>query len=503
MKLNLSALFLCFSLLSACTLDLNMREGSSQNSLRPEEDVFTEVLSIDFRAKADNSDISEIYISKDQSQFDYVASIPGYIDFFAADPSSPGNGYAVVVKSPASPGAWPDKVLWFVSAKAEANQYFADLPAGLESCTVFPHKSFINLHCLDAAYEPVAYQIDKASGEVAPLLPRLGYLDDSNYRYQIKSPVFPGSAVDLIEVRKIALADPSDSKLVDLFVYLDDAYTKLPLSGGDLTAVAAANVGDVRMDMDNLLTVFLFDSITQDVNLVIVDVTKADQLLPVRVFAGTGTVFTEGVMDGSLILNVNSTLKSYRLGSGLSTLSYSSNQYLGIVQGRMYYFEPWVFGQPQWFGSCDISGSCQTVFTDAAAYGILTLVPNEQQKIYFVNKTSPEADRVLESTSGSAGGSVVETKLTENLKSHPIPIAKVSSIRKVGNYLEVYYQDPNTNQRAFAILDAETESVLDTFVDYCYAATDEERKDFVLKNHKYREPLKPGLNFIVASFGCI
>lgn len=502
MKLNVLALYLCFFMLSACTLDLSVRGGDLSSNLAPEDEIITEVLSVDFRAKADNSEISEIYLSKDKTQFDFMTSIEGYAEAFAADPDFAGRGYVMVLKNPSSPASWADKSLWTVTAKAEGVQHYVDLPAGLQYCKVFPHKSSINLHCRDVDYEPVSYQIAKNSKVITPLLSKLGYVDDSNYRFKIELIRSQDESRDLIEVRKIARADSSDSKLVDLYIHMNDSYRKIAIGASDLTAIEGANVGDVWKRISDVLVMTSFKASTQEHNILFIDVSNPAAISLTRFFAGTDWFSLQGVMDGALILDVSGTLKAYRSGSGLVDLSISSNGSFNIANNRVYFNTPWVFGEPQDFIACDIDGGCQTIISDVGSFDVLTIANEQQKKIYFVNKTVPEADRVIESVDTVTKAMAIETDLGAKLAARSIPVSKLTGLERDGNYLVAYYENPNTGKESYAILDPETGDYLDSFVSYC-SGTIEEKQEFVLKNHKYLAPLHQGLNLLESSFGCM
>ncbi|MFV8258075.1 hypothetical protein ACNQKP_09720 [Bdellovibrio bacteriovorus] len=500
MKLNVLALFMSSILLSACTMDLAFQDGHEIGSLAPETGS-DQILSVDFRAKADNAEISELYVSSDKSQFSFVTSIAGYTDTFAADPYLAGAGFVVVVKNSSSPSSWAAKALWTVSSTAEKVQHFVDLPVGLENCDLFPQKSSINLHCVDSDYKVVSYQISRSDKVTTPLLAKLGYVDDGTYRHEIRRVSSVGSALDFIEVRKVAKADDTDTTLVDLYIYLDDGYKKISISSSDLAAIERASVGGASKRLPSVLMFTSFQSSNQEQNLLALDLASSGLSLT-RTFVGTNWFNIQGVMGGALILDDNGTLKAYRAGSGLSNLSFSSDNYLGIAGERIYFHSPWVFGQPQEFKACDVDGLCQTIVSDITGYSILSSVNENQKKIYFVNNNVAEASRVIESVDVITQGLVVENDLVASLAAQSIPVSKVNGVEREGKYLVVYFENPDTGKSSYAIFDADSGAFLDSFVRFC-SGSPEEQAEYVLKNHKYLASMVPGLNLLERAFGCM
>lgn len=501
MKWNVSVLLLCVVTLSACALDLSIKEGQDSGSLLPESGS-EQILSVDFRAKSDNTEITDFYISSDKSQYDFVTSIAGYLDRFAPDPDHPGSGFVMVVKNASSPVSWADKALWGVSSKAEDVQHFADLPPGLEFCDLFPHGSVINMHCFDSDFEPVSYQISRTDKTTATLLAKLGYAEDATHRHEIRPISSEGVALDLVEVRKVAKADASDSKLVDLYIFKENSYRKISISPADLSAIEQASIGGASVRMPSVVTFTSFQSSSQQRNLLIVDLSNAASLSLTRIFVGTDWFSIRGLMNGALILDVNNTLKAFRMGSGLSDLSFSSDNYSGIAGERVYFNSPWVFGQPQSFNACDIDGTCQTVISDLSGYNVLSSVHEGQKKIYFVNDNLPEANRVIESIDVVSHVLSVESGLVAALAGQGIPVSKVNGVEREGDHLVVYYQNPDTGKSSLAIFDGTSEAFQDSFVRYC-SGTVEEQAEFILKNHKYLTPMEPGLNLLNRGFGCM
>lgn len=498
---NVSVLLPVMLVLSACTLDLQVNGKRSSQTQIPS--VGNEKpMSVDYRAKSDNNEISEIYTSADRTQFDFVTTVPGYINGLAPDPDLAGLGFATVIKNASSPSDWAEKALWVISTNPEEVEHYVNLPAGIEFCDILPHLSSINLYCMDTDYKPVSYQLSKKDKTFVDVKSLLGYVDDATYRYQVKQLSFTEGGYDLIEVRRILKSDDSET-LADLLIYLEGSYRKINIAPGDLAVLEKANISGASMKIPPVLTMTSFQSSNQHRNLLFVDLSNPESLALERFFVGTDWFSIDGILDGSLFMDVNSVWKVYEPGTGLVDLSFTSDNKVGIAGNRVYFYTPWVFGQPQSFKACAKDGQCQTIISDVTGYSVLSGADPDQKKIYFVNNNVAEASRVIESVDVQTGQISVETELVAELSANSISVAGVTGLDRVNGYLVVYFDEQVTGRGSYGILDGVTEKFVDSFLKYCETSTPEEEEDFVLKNHKYLAPALPGLNYLERGFACM
>jgi len=486
-------------LLSACSMDLQLKNGSS-SSKGGSPVVSSSIVSFELRPNGSNS---EVYYSNDQTNFSLLQSIPG--DFRGSSFSYHGyrgdlkdNGFILIEKNGSSPAGWADRTLWYVGTQAESIEKYIDLPVSSVDCDMANHTGFLNMYCRDGSYNSLVYQVDKNSKALVSVVDKWGYVGDSTYDY-VAEPLYSRviSTTETVGVYKVLKADTSIKELVDLYVYTGSDFRKVTISGPDLAALktdtSLAQYEQVTVGAKELLLMSGYNSNTSTVYLVVVDVSDPSApSLSKHLQAYSSEVL--GVIGDKVVLKPwgGTYYQTYSTASGVQDTTIVMGDITAQVHGNSIF----VAGSATSFKKCDINGTCSTLVSDFSTSWILTFGVEgfQQQKIYFMDQSPNEADRVIQSVDVATGAVVTETVLTNLLKAKSIGMGSVGLISSYGDNISVLYNDAGTR---YLILNKNDLAVKDEFLSYCAG-----NSDFPIQNHKYFTPLFEGWNNIVTSFGC-
>ena len=498
--MNMFVLVALTLLLSACSMDIQLQNGSS-SSKGGSRVVRSSIVSFQLQQNGSNSDV---YYSNDQTNFSLLQSIPG--DFKGSSFSDYGyrgdlkdNGFIIIEKNGSSPAGWADRSLWYVGTQTESIKKYIDLPVSFIMCDMANHTGFLNMYCRDGSYNYLIYQVDKNSKALVSVIDKWGYVGDSTYDF-VAEPLYSRvrGTTETVGVFKVLKSDTSVKELVDLYVYTGSDFRKVIISGPDLAALNPLTLllqyEQVTVGAKELLFMSAYISNSSAVYLLVVDV--SDPSAPsLSKHLQTYSSEVLGVIGDKVVLKpgAGTYYQTYSTASGVQDTTIVKGDITSQVHGNSIF----VAGSGTSFKKCDINGTCSTLVSDFSRGQILTFVAEgfQQDKIYFIDESPNEADRVIQSVDVATGAVVTETVLTNILKAKSIGMGRVRAISRYGDNISVdHYDDAG---RKYLLLNKNDLAVKDEFLDYCSG-----NSDFPIKNHKYFTPLFEGWNKVM-EFICL